>query len=79
VFVFDLTQEDLNSGMRVFNLGLSHYPPAISFSSGLIMQDVDFIQMDRDTQWFSAIKMSSISGSGFVQLTQKHQGTAFLN
>jgi hypothetical protein len=75
VFVFDLTREDLNSGMRVFNLGLSHYPSAISFASGLIMQDGEFIEMDRGTHWFAGIKMSSINSGGFVRLlTQKTKG-----
>jgi hypothetical protein len=75
--VFDLTQDDLNFGMQVLTLGLSHYPPAISFSSGLIMQDVEFFEMDEELQWFDAIKMSSFNPYGFSKLLQKHQGRVF--
>jgi hypothetical protein len=77
VFVFDLTREDLNSGMRVFNLGLSHYPPAISFNSGIVVQDVKFVQMDECSQLFGAIKLGSINGSGFAHLTQKQKGKIY--
>jgi hypothetical protein len=72
--MFDLTQDDLNVGMRVFNLGIPlNYAPAISFTAGLVMQDAGPVQMDEGAQWFGAIRMSSVNSSGFARMSVKHQ------